>query len=711
MRRAYRFRKDIVPDFDPLNGELTSISDFTEDHREGDQYRCRSTKCFGPVHPKLGSHCFAHNDNTAKADCRYYYPSKWTPRSVAMDVALSELASTVNVKDFDITALEARFEYPDGQGVLTYLTQEKARRLYKGELELDHSTKFVITLVDLAELNKRHLRPILKKILEDHNLIALPKPKRAGGDPEGRPAIVSQGFTFKDLKFVGVTLGRVDWDRLFGIDHPKPYTVYLKPACRKEFRVLSHALDAHEISAEGSKVLRLLAKRVLIEGAALHHTIFRQTRAAAEDLTRSCDRFPKPDDLVDTAELSRLSTDDAFINLLREHDVLREQYSALADAVRERERADRESTAKRVASLEADNKRLKTDNKRLDNALSHAQSTIKGLKTDVAKATTRIGLLRTENRNLQSRLDLAQKTVDSQEALLETAQGDAAELEKQLAAAKGKIEALETERDRLKDELTAARKTIAELKAKNKRLGGQLTETRETITSLEVKTEHLEGELTEARETIAARDQDLVEARNTIGGLQAENDRLGRELAAALRRLGDLRDHALGKFVMWLYPEPSSTQSEEASKGTVALSYLRRRAVWLPALVTMILVTAVALAVVRTKGPISATTPVEPVLATELPSSFRGSLVFDGGEPELTKLTIQRFEAAGNGDLRVFFVLDTPRFRGVDGKGLLDSDDNLRISESQMFKLTRDGGDFLLTGVSGVQGELRGRVL
>lgn len=193
-------------------------------------------------------------------------------------------------------------------------------RPFDGSLE-GVQVLFFVLAPDLPELMVRvlnlrllHVRPALLVLPtttegKEHQFVVTsvlpPAPKAF---PTARP------FNAFDILFV-------DYRTLFGFPRP-PEIVFIAHSHRKEIDHLQGILAQGNLAPAAAKLLRFLAKRLLIEGAGVHRTAFGQTREEARSPFQVCETFPAAEHRTTGEELRQGARADPVKKLLADRPLL-----------------------------------------------------------------------------------------------------------------------------------------------------------------------------------------------------------------------------------------------------------------------------------------------------------------------------------------------------------------------------------------------------
>lgn len=139
------------------------------------------------------------------------------------------------------------------------------------------------------------------------------------------------------MSFDTLDLLRVDYGQLFGLDRGAEY-LFLPGSCRRAIEKVAARLAVAGLAPEEAKALRLYAKRLLVDGAAVHASVFGQTREEARRLLLSTKtqrlsfNTAELGLLLQNRELQRLCAGDKLLDPLW-YELFREAFDNLAGTV------------------------------------------------------------------------------------------------------------------------------------------------------------------------------------------------------------------------------------------------------------------------------------------------------------------------------------------------------------------------------------------
>lgn len=116
------------------------------------------------------------------------------------------------------------------------------------------------------------------------------------------PRLASRGAA---RQLATLDLIRVDYKHFFGLDRPAEY-LFIPLLYRKALEEIGERLSAASLAPEEGKALRLFAKRLLVDGAAIHSSVFGQSREEAQRPFLPSKTFPREEELPNTSDLSKL---------------------------------------------------------------------------------------------------------------------------------------------------------------------------------------------------------------------------------------------------------------------------------------------------------------------------------------------------------------------------------------------------------------------
>ena len=418
MHRAYVFRRGVtaLPE-NRDSGEIVSVDEY--DPEWGDQVRCTYEPCFQeliPVVPAVARSYWRHPPDPAGTKyCPHRSPRDGSPDWQPSRAALEDLV--VKHENFPGGCRVVYWAAADGYVaefgddiVAVPLHQGNVRRM-AGLRELDGRVIFpIVALDDLEAMNQANLAPLFRKALAQivaRQPVLVVRPALEG--PAGAWGLLTSpghlGVGTIEECVVDALPVIVDARSLFrgpaedsgsqgSWPPPGALPIWIRPFHKEGVDAAKEALE--ECSPLGGKVLRLLVKRLLVDGAGVHRILFGQTREEARDFFLVSERtFPRADQVVREAELSPLAGSPQFAAFLAESEALRECFETLATDGRRREEARAEAERRQARERE---QRIETGIRTVSESVDALDTRLGG---SISQLEERVGVLRRQIRSLE----------------------------------------------------------------------------------------------------------------------------------------------------------------------------------------------------------------------------------------------------------------------------------------------------------------------
>ena len=303
----------------------------------------------------------------------------------------------------------------------------------------------------------------------------------------------------------------VDYRSLFGFPRP-PEIVFIAHSHRQEVEQVQGLLAQGNLDPPADKLLRLLAKRLLIDGAGVHRTAFGQTREEARSPFHLCETFPAAEHRTTGEELRRASRADAVKKLVAGRPLLALLYRRLLlDSIVWLE-AESQKARDGEAALRQE---IETNRKELEALKSGAEAK----ESAFAEQAEELGRERQARAEADAEIGRLSRSLAK---LGEASEKRAADLERRTSE-----QAVELRRER-----QARAEAEAEIKRLSERLTQQKEASEKSAADLERKTNQQAAELKRERQA------------------RAEETKRRQALEQDLREVGG---HLLGRLALRLY--------------------------------------------------------------------------------------------------------------------------------------------------------------
>ncbi len=336
MHRAYIFRRGIAAEPQNRNqAHLVSVDEYVEEY--GDRIRCPYEPCFQAlqaIRPIRAQHHWRHPPAREDEYCPFRVDgsdsgsSAWRPDWAALDDVL------LRVRDrLAETGTACRIGRAGGNraglignwGAILPINPSNARDLAKS-FEVEGRTVIpIVALQDLKRLNEIKLAPFLREIIERQPVPVI-RPEMEG--PAGRWSLLIDSDQLSPEQIEDMIVGAIpipiNARGLFGEPAHDASFPWPPPGLVPIWVWTDHkdGLDAVKDGLEnseplGTKVLRLLAKRLLVDGGSVHRALFAQAREEACDFFLVAEKtFPRAEQIVQPAELAEIDRDIKLASVL-----------------------------------------------------------------------------------------------------------------------------------------------------------------------------------------------------------------------------------------------------------------------------------------------------------------------------------------------------------------------------------------------------------
>ena len=320
------------------------------------------------------------------------------------------------------------------------------REPFEGSVE-DEEVLFFVISPDAPSLKQSFIDTHL--LAKRPAILVVPAEKEGGEHTYATlPRLADRGAA---RQLATLDLIRVDYKHFFGLDRPAEY-LFLPSPYRQAMEDIGKRLSVADLAPEEAKALRLFAKRLLVDGAAIHTSVFGQSREEAQRPFLPSKTFPREAELPNTSDLAKLLQRresrsfctgnpllaphweklfaDAFTTLAETISSLRKQVkdarSEIATAVEKQNGFLRKLEA---SEAERENLKLQIDGERqawsereiqLGKELSEARKTAEELRKQVQDARGELATAVAKQTEILRRLDASEARRREAEGKLET---------------------------------------------------------------------------------------------------------------------------------------------------------------------------------------------------------------------------------------------------------------------------------------------------
>jgi hypothetical protein len=510
MHRAYVFRRGVPAS--PENRELAeavTVDEYVP--APADRIRCIYEPCFQPLTPVVPTRARSHWRHPKDAPSGHYCPYRtdraggadWRPSRAALDDLRSRLQDRVpgGCRVGRVAGVRDEVLTLGDWAVVVPLHADNVRAMAEVE-ELDGKPVFlVVALDDLQQINELKLKPFLRAALErivERQPVLVVRPALEG--PAGGWGLLTspRRLTLEEIEelLVDALPVLVDARELFGRSEgpqpaaawppPGPLPIWIRPAPKEGVDAVQEELA--ETTPLGARVLRLLAKRLLVDGAGVHRILFSQTLDEARDFFRVSETtFPRADQVIRETDLPYLAESPGFTELLAAEPVLGECFEALAEEGRRRERTRAEAAERREREREEREERMESGlatvhetveaiDERVADAVARLDEEIESLRQQTSGAFRASGPLSRGLRDLKTKArDLETRTDDLRKGVVSLGQDFSADRDARVEEGKeirmelrGEIQGLHEDLD---EQLAGLRKELAGQRTELRRQG------------------------------------------------------------------------------------------------------------------------------------------------------------------------------------------------------------------------------------------------
>jgi hypothetical protein len=349
MDKAYVFRRGT--EAKPENwdeAELVSVYEYTEEY--GDQIRCPYEPCFQdltPIRPTNAIHHWRHPRARIEDYCPFRVEesdsgdSRWKPDWAALDDVLRKVRDKLEERGTECKIVRAggeRVGFIGSWGAIVPINPNNVQIRAK-DPELEGRTVIpIVALETLEHLNGYNLAPFLRQIV-NRQPVPVIRPKMEG--PAGPWSLLTDGSQLKPEQVEDMIVGAIpisiNPQDLFGepaaddrFPWPPPGLVAVwvwtnyKDGLDSVKNILDYTLPLR------TKVLRLLVKRLLVEGGSVHRALFAQSREDARNFFLIAEMtFPRADHLILPAELADVGRDTELVSILTGNSLVHECFKDL----------------------------------------------------------------------------------------------------------------------------------------------------------------------------------------------------------------------------------------------------------------------------------------------------------------------------------------------------------------------------------------------
>lgn len=337
MERAAVFRHGIEATPENLDkAELLTVDEYIRE--PGDRIRCLYASCFKPVTPVYPTDArdhWRHPPAREEDYCPFRVEGSdsgtvhWDPDRAALDDVLRKVKDKLEER-----GTECRIGRADGEraglvgswGAIVPVNPKNVKiQAERPEVE-DRTVIPIIALESLENLNKSYLASYLRQIVERQPVpVIRPKMEGAAGpwslltDPDQlSPEQVEK-------MIVGAIPIPINARELFGEPAAGGRFVWPPPGLIPIWVWTDHkdgldtVIDGLERTLPlGARVLRLLAKRLLVDGGSVHRALFAQSLEDARNFFLIAQKtFPRSDQIVRPEELADVNRDTELVGILQ----------------------------------------------------------------------------------------------------------------------------------------------------------------------------------------------------------------------------------------------------------------------------------------------------------------------------------------------------------------------------------------------------------
>ena len=356
MDEAYLFEIGAPSDKEKLRKTKAEIVNLSTDYhrlfRAANRKHLRCTYCFEPVKlvrveaGKPALRCFAHYAWTQDVpDCRlrsdspsgqggsgstedYYNPRKVTEHFLYLELTRIFSANPeVKITESDPKEKEPRIQI-EGPSVslLIYCLAPGDEGTRSRNFDGKEDGKQILFFIDSKDVPALSSQTVNEKFLSVRPaiLINLTSPNQ-----QHEYALLSE-LSAQSAKsprepLASLNLIYVDYKQLLGFSRASEF-LFIKERYKPAVGHIEKQLDRHDLPEIKKNLLRLLAKRLLVDGAAAHKAVFKQTQREAQRFFIACSTFPEKDQLISFDEFHQLKGDPSIPSLFTDQPLVRSLY-------------------------------------------------------------------------------------------------------------------------------------------------------------------------------------------------------------------------------------------------------------------------------------------------------------------------------------------------------------------------------------------------